>query len=98
MDHGRVSDGDEFSNADRIIAGEMNNRTVLHIGGFTDLDEIDVAAQNATGPDARARPDSNITNKSGPGSNVSGRIHGWVFGEESGKLLVQRHARNQVDR
>ena len=50
VDYGCVSNGDVVADDGRIIIVKMDNGAVLDISAFPDLDEVDVAAQNATVP------------------------------------------------
>ena len=44
VDHGGVTDRDVAPDADRVLVGQVDDGAVLHVGGFADLDEVDVTA------------------------------------------------------
>ena len=92
MNHSRVPDGDELPEPDRIIVSQMNDRAVLHVRGFADLDEIDVAAQDAAGPNAGPRSNPDVANRGRAGRDVSRWVHSRILGQKGGKLLVEIHA------
>ena len=55
MDDGRVAHRDQFADERRKFIGHMDNDAVLNVCARTDLDAVDVAAQDGAVPDTGLR-------------------------------------------
>ena len=55
MDDGRVAHRDQFADERRKFIGHMDNDAVLNVCAWTDLDAVDVAAQDGAVPDTGLR-------------------------------------------